>query len=179
MRKLIDSIAGEYERYRRLGEGALGQLEDAELCDAASEADNSAAVIVRHITGNLRSRFTDFLTSDGEKPWRDREGEFGPHAVTRAELMEAWAGGWAVLFSTLATLGDDDLDRTVTIRGQPLAVREALHRSLAHTSYHVGQIVYLAKWRRGKGWRSLSIPPGQSAAYNRNPGNEKAPPPGR
>ena len=114
-------------------------------------------------------RFTDFLTSDGEKPWRHREEEFAARTVTRAGLMEKWRQGWGVLFEALAGLTDDHLQQRVTIRGQSLAVHEALHRSLAHASYHVGQIVYLAKSQRGAEWRSLSIPLWGSTAYNQNP----------
>lgn len=175
MRATIESLKGEYERYRLLAEGAIGQLQDDELALAAADQDNSVAVITRHIAGNLASRFTDFTSSDGEKPWRDRESEFARRPVTRAGLMEGWAGAWRILYAALDSLTDGDLDRTVTIRSQPLTVREALHRSLAHTSYHVGQIVYLAKSRRGPSWRYLSIPPGRSADYNRSPVNEKAP----
>jgi hypothetical protein len=126
------------------------------------------------VSGNLKSRFTGFLTSDGEKPWRNREEEFSPRAVSRAELMEKWTDGWQVLLSALAELTDDDLTKTVLIRGQPLLVHEALHRSMAHASYHVGQIVYLAHAICGANWRYLSIPPGGSAAYNANPQYERA-----
>jgi uncharacterized protein YndB with AHSA1/START domain len=120
------------------------------------------------------SRFTGFLTSDGEKPWRKREEEFSPRAVSRAELMEKWTDGWQVLLGALADLTDGDLTKTVLIRGQPLLVHEALHRSMAHASYHVGQIVYVAHAICGANWRYLSIPPGGSAAYNANPQYEKA-----
>jgi uncharacterized damage-inducible protein DinB len=169
MRDIIDSFKAEYEKYKGIGEGALGQLEEAELSRTLAGQDNSAAAIVWHVCGNLASRFSDFLTSDGEKPWRDRESEFQKRTVTRAELMEKWESGWTVLLATLATLTDTDLGATVTIRGQPLSVRDALVRSLSHTASHIGQIVYLAKTIRGERWRWLSIPPGQSAAYNQNP----------
>jgi hypothetical protein len=174
MRTLIASVEGEYRRYKNLAEGAIGQVADAALGDAR-DSDNSIAAIVWHLSGNLRSRFTDFLTSDGEKPWRDRESEFLARRVTRVELLAKWEEGWRVLFAALAGLTDADLDRTVTIRSQPLTVTEALHRSLAHTSYHVGQIVYVAKALRGADWQSLSIPRGQSARYNQAPGSERAP----
>jgi hypothetical protein len=118
------------------------------------------------VAGNLRSRFTDFLTTDGEKPWRRREEEFDERRVARTELLAHWEEGWAPLLSTLKGLADEDLDRTVTVRTEPMRVHEALHRSLAHTSYHVGQIVYIAKAIRGDGWTSLSIPRGQSAAFD-------------
>ena len=172
MRDLVTSIEAEYRRYKALGEAAIAHLEDAELAVTDSSASNSIATIVWHLAGNLASRFTDFLTTDGEKPWRDRDAELAPRTVARAELMARWEQGWAALFDALAPLLDADLARVVTIREQPLRVHEALHRSLAHASYHVGQIVYIAKARRGDDWRYLSIPPGQSAAYNRAPSQE-------
>lgn len=172
MRELIDAIAGEYARYKALGEGALRQVEDTQLSMPGPESGNSLAVIVWHLAGNFSSRFTDFLTSDGEKPWRRREEEFATRVVSRTELMDRWNGGWAVLMATLASLRDQDLSRTVFIRQKPLSVREALLRSVTHASYHVGQMVYLAKMHRSTAWQYLSIPPGGSAAYNSNPTNE-------
>jgi uncharacterized damage-inducible protein DinB len=169
---LIGRLAAEFRRYKHLSEGALDQLTDAEL--AVREDDNSVATIVHHIAGNLTSRFTDFLTTDGEKPWRDREGEFAERHLGADDLREVWERGWGVLLHTLDGLTDADLDRTVTIRGVPLRVDEALLRALAHMSYHVGQIVFVAKRLRGADWRSLSIPPGGTAAYNRNPTRETA-----
>ena len=177
MRALVDSVEAEFRRYKKLAEGALAQLTDSELDATASAADNSVAVIVQHLSGNLRSRFTDFLSSDGEKPWRDREREFEARAAGRDELMAAWERGWAALAGALAELDDDRLGRAVAIRGQPLTVVEALHRALAHVAYHVGQIVFVAKGLRGADWRYLSIAPGRSAEYNRNPTRER--PPGR
>lgn len=173
MSSIVDSIRAEYLRYKALGEGALAQVGDAQLGVEAGPSSNSLARIVWHVSGNLASRFTDFLTSDGEKPWRNREEEFATREVTRAELMEKWERGWTVLLSALDSLSDADLTRTVTIRGQSLLVHEALHRSLAHTSYHVGQIVFVGKTFTGAEWKYLSIPPGKSAAYNSAPGNEK------
>jgi hypothetical protein len=126
-----------------------------------------------HLSGNLKSRFTDFLAADGEKPWRNREEEFSARTVTRAELLEKWNDGWDVLLATLRELSDEDLNRTITIRGQPLAVHEALNRSLAHASYHVGQMVYVAHVVCGADWRYLSIAPGGSAAYNADAKREK------
>ena len=174
-RDLVSSIEAEYKRYKSLGEMAFAQVEEGQLTQTFDASDNSIATIVWHVSGNLRSRFTDFLTADGEKPWRDRESEFDSRAVSRDELTAKWAEGWKALFDALAPLRDADLSRTVTIRGQPLKVYEALHRSLAHVSYHVGQIVYLAKSFRGDEWSSLSIPRGGSTAYNQNPTREKAP----
>jgi Protein of unknown function (DUF1572) len=164
-RDLIESITAEYRRYKQLGEGAFAQLAEPELSRTPSLDDNSIAVIVWHVAGNLKSRFTDFRTADGEKAWRNRDEEFAERPVTREQLLEKWESGWQVLFAALDALTDDDLHQTITIRRQPLAIHQALHRSLAHTSYHVGQIVYVAKGFRGAGWRSLSIPKGASAAY--------------
>jgi len=173
VRTVLSSIESEMRRYQRLGDGSLRQL-DAEALTRRPPGDgNSVAAIVWHIAGNLRSRFTDFLTTDGEKPWRDRESEFTVREVSAAEVRAKWEDGWGVLLRTLGTLSDADLGRTVVIRGQSLSVLEALHRSLAHASYHVGQIVFLARSLRGDRWEWLSIPPGKSDEYNRNPG-EKA-----
>jgi hypothetical protein len=174
MRHLVASIESEFHRYKGLADGALAQVTDEELAYTTSDAENSIAALCRHISGNLRSRFTDFLTTDGEKPWRKRDEEFAAHAVTRAEVVTHWAAGWTVLLDTLSALTDADLDKTVTIRQQPLRVYEALHRSLSHLSYHVGQIVFVAKQLRGDDWKSLSIPRGQSAQYNARPTLERA-----
>jgi hypothetical protein len=171
---LIQSIEAEYRRYKALAEAALEQVPEASLSQPGPAGGNSLAILCWHLAGNLRSRFTDLLTSDGEKPWRQREEEFAARAVSRAELQAEWEQGWGVLFATLAQLTDADLNQSIRIRGQGLLVHEALHRSLAHASYHVGQIVYLARAIRGQAWRYLSIPPGGSAAYNANPAFEKA-----
>src|SRR5213080_2455352 len=173
MASVIQSIAGEYRRYKALAEGALTQLSDGEICTPAPGAGNSIATICWHISGNLRSRFTDFLTSDGQKPGRNREEEFQARSVTKSELLAHWDQGWSPLLSALVALDDPDLGRTVTIRGQALGVDEALDRSLTHTSYHVGQVIYAARALRGSAWRFLSIPPGQSAAFNASPGLQK------
>lgn len=173
MTNLVDSIRSEYTRYKALAEAAIDQLTDDELSAAGPNNGNSIATICWHVSGNLKSRFTDFLTTDGEKPWRQREEEFKSRTVTRSELLSKWTEGWDVLLGTLSTLTDDQLKQTVTIRNQPLLMHEALHRSLAHTSYHVGQIVYAAKAIRGKDWKYLSIPPGKSDAYNQAPTRDK------
>jgi uncharacterized damage-inducible protein DinB len=175
VRDIVASIESEFERYRRMGEGAFGQVTDGELDRPAEGNGNSMATLVQHVSGNFRSRFTDFLTSDGEKPWRDRESEFMARARSRQELRAAWDEGWKILRSALAGLSDDDLGRPVVIRGEPLAVREALHRSLSHLSYHVGQMVMLGRAIQGDHWRFLTIAPGKSAQYNRAPFMEKAP----
>jgi hypothetical protein len=166
---ILSSITAEFRRYKALGDSALAQLEDAELALPGPNGGNSAAVLVWHIGGNLASRFTDFLTSDGEKLWRQRDEEFVQRAVTRHEVVEKWNAGWNALFNALDELTDDHLRTTVTIRGQSFEVHEALHRALAHISYHVGQLVYLAKSIRGDSWTCLSIPIGGSEAYNKNP----------
>ncbi len=170
---LIESIRAEYVRYMALAEGAIAQVTDAELVTAAAGGGNSIAVIVQHLAGNFRSRFTDFLTSDGEKPWRQREEEFAAREVSRDQLLAMWQEGWRVLFAALDGLDDGYLARQVTIRGQALSVHEALHRSLAHAAYHVGQIVLLAKSFRGADWKYLSIAPGDSAAYNAAPTRDR------
>jgi uncharacterized damage-inducible protein DinB len=162
MNETIASLRGEYKRYKALGEGALRQLEDRELFLTTHPGGNSVVSIVWHIAGNLASRFRDFLTTDGEKPGRDRESEFSARTVTRAQLMEKWESGWATLFATLDSLDDESLGLTVTIRNEPLSVRQALHRSLAHTSYHVGQIVFHARSLKGAAWKFLSIPPARA-----------------
>lgn len=164
---LIASITAEYKRYKALGDASLAQVtDDRQLFQAGPGGGNSIDVLVRHMSGNLRSRFTDFRTSDGEKPWRDRDQEFEPAAATRHELMDGWEEAWRVLFAELGALTDEDLAATVTVRRQPLRIDEALLRSLAHTAYHVGQLVYVAKALRGEDWQCLSIPRGASKAYN-------------
>jgi len=176
MRDITGSIEGEWRRYKVLGEGALRQVRDDQLCYSAGGDNNSIAVIVRHLAGNLKSRFTDFLTADGEKPWRDRDSEFQSlGTVSRAEVLKQWDEGWAVLFKAVEGLTDDDLSRLVTIRGEKFRVHEALLRLVAHTSYHVGQMVYIAKSLRGSAWEWLTIPPGKSQEYNQNPTHEKPP----
>lgn len=172
-RTVLALIEAEYRRYKLLGERAFSQL-DAEHLVAGSEHAISIATIVWHVAGNLESRFTDFLTTDGEKPWRDRESEFEPREVSPDEVAAKWDRGWGVLFETLSQLTDHDLTSEVTVRRVPHRVDEALLRSLAHAAYHVGQIVYLAKSFRGEDWEYLSIPPGQSEAYNENPTLEKS-----
>jgi uncharacterized damage-inducible protein DinB len=174
-RHLIDSIAAEYRRYKALGDSSLEQVPDDQLSQPGPGGGNSLAIICWHMAGNFQSRFTNFLTTDGEKPWRQREEEFARRTVSRQDLVEKWSEGWKVLFDALDDLNDDDLDKTVTIRGQQLAVHEALHRSLAHASYHVGQIVYIAHSIVGDAWKYLSIPPGGSQAYNADPARDRPP----
>ena len=173
MRDIIGSIEGEFRRYKVLGERAIEQLQDSELSAPGPGEGNSIAVIVWHLSGNLKSRFTDFLTSDGEKLWRKRDEEFRFRQVTRAELLQKWAEGWNTLFESLQSLSDDDLFKNVVIRGETFKAHEALHRLMAHAAYHAGQIVYLAKSFRGGDWKILTIPLGQSDAFNLNPKGQR------
>jgi hypothetical protein len=163
---LLDAIRG-FQNYKMLGDGAMAQVPSDADFDRTLDADsNSIAVIVQHIAGNLRSRYRDFLTTDGEKPDRDRDREFeqqGP--VTRDGVLQMWNEGWAVAMAALQALTPADLDRTITIRGEAFLVLEALNRSVTHTAYHVGQIVYLARHFASPHWRSLSIPKGKSAEF--------------
>jgi uncharacterized damage-inducible protein DinB len=163
MRPILSSIESEYRRYKLLAEAAVHQLDDKQLAENGDGAVNSITTLMWHLSENLKSRFSDFLTSDGEKPWRQRETEFQPRAVTKSALLAKWEDGWQVLFATLQNLSDADLARSVSIRGSSLSVPEALHRSLAHVAYHVGQVVFIAKTTRGSDWEYLSIPPGKSS----------------
>ena len=166
----VQLIIREFKRLQSLAERAMAQLSDEQFFLAPSPGDNSVAVIVKHVGGNLVSRWTDFLTSDGEKPGRDRDAEFRIAADdTRTQLLQVWTRGWTTLCAALEPLGDSDMARVVTIRGEPLTVLQAVNRQLTHYPYHVGQIVYLAKHHCGSEWRALSIPLGRSAAFNRNP----------
>jgi hypothetical protein len=163
----LDEARRALRGHKRLAEGAINQLGDDELFRQLDPESNSVAVLMKHIAGNMRSRLTDFLASDGEKPDRHRDQEFEITAeTTRAQLMEMWENGWRIAFDTLASLKADDLERTVTIRGEPHTVLQALHRAVAHYAYHVGQVVFLAKHFRGADWKSLSIPRGKSEEFN-------------
>jgi hypothetical protein len=156
-----------FRYYKRLAERAMEQVSDEQLFAAIDSEANSIAVIVKHMTGNMRSRFTDFLTTDGEKPWRDRDSEFVEPPATRKEVMAVWDDGWNRVFSAIEPLTDADLVRTVTIRGEAHSVMQAINRQLAHYPHHVGQIVFLAKHFAGDRWQSLSVPRNQSAEFNR------------
>lgn len=163
----LEEIRRQMRGYKRLAEGALRQLKDEELFIALDRDANSVAVLVRHIAGNQRSRFTDFLASDGEKPDRQRDREFEiVEGTTRAEVMRWWEDGWQRVFSAIEGLRPEDVSLTVTIRGEPHTVLQALNRALAHYAYHGGQIVFLAKHFRSNDWQSLSIPRGKSEEYN-------------
>lgn len=178
---MLEPIRIEYRRYRVLIEQALEQVADRDLdrLPAGDEVGNTIAVVVAHLTGNLKSRFTDFLTSDGEKTWRQRDREFESPNLDREALLQGWREAWRIVDAALAevkALGDGALTRTVVIRGVEHTVAEALLRSVAHTSYHAGQIALMARAFVGKDFRSLSIPKGRSADYTANPDREKGPP---
>ena len=150
---------------KRLGDGAIAQLTDEQLFVTLDPQSNSVAILVKHMAGNMLSRFRDFLTSDGEKPDRSRDQEFELDTATRVEVMRWWEQGWAQVFSTLDGLTPEDVTHTVTIRGEPHTVLQAINRQIAHYAYHIGQIVLLAKHLRGGEWSTLSIPRGQSEKY--------------
>jgi hypothetical protein len=164
----LADMRARFASLRSTAEGALDQTSDDDFFRSLGGAeDNSIAIVVKHMAGNLRSRFTDFLTSDGEKPDRDRDGEFEVRqGDTREQIMEQWNMGWVTLLGVLETLHPADLDRTVTIRGESHPVVGALDRQLSHHAYHVGQIVLLAKHYAGSAWKTLSIPRGKSAEVN-------------
>lgn len=155
-----------FRYYKKLGERAIAQCPDEALFTTPDAESNSIAIIVKHMAGNMRSRWTDFLATDGEKPDRKRDTEFEDAPRTRAELMEMWERGWKHVFDALEPLNDTDLTRTVTIRMEPHAVMQAINRQVAHYSYHVGQIVYLAKHFGGEKWQSLTVPKKKSAEFN-------------
>lgn len=163
---LSDSLRS-FRNYKKLAERAIEQVSDEEFFATIDEEANSIAVVVKHIAGNLRSRWTDFLTTDGEKDFRDRDTEFEITLDTRESLMEFWETSWQTLFDAIEPLATDDFSRTVTIRGQPHTVVEAINRQLTHYAYHIGQIVFLAKHFRSTEWKTLSVPKNRSADFNR------------
>lgn len=152
-------------KYKELADRAIAQVTDEQLFSSLDGHNNSIAIIMKHLAGNMRSRWTDFLTSDGEKPDRDRDGEFERREETTDELEERWNAGWELTTAAIAELGWRDLEKTVTIRGEPHNVIAAINRQLTHYAYHVGQIVLLARQFAGDDWQWLSIPPGKSAEY--------------
>jgi Protein of unknown function (DUF1572) len=174
----LEEARRQFRGYKRLGEGALTQLNDEEFFVTLDSESNSVAIIVKHMAGNMRSRFTDFLTTDGEKPDRYRDQEFELSSeTTRAEVTRWWESGWSCVFSAIDALKPEDVQHAVTIGGEPHTVLQAINRQLAHYAYHVGQIVFLAKHLRSKDWKSLSIPRGQSEEFNRKPLAERKPGP--
>ncbi len=162
----LKDVIRQYRMYKGYVDKALPRVSDADLHKELDANSNSIAIIMKHVAGNLRSRFRDFLTADGEKPDRNRDTEFEmPDRASREEIVRWWEEAWSILFGSLEALTPDDLGRHITIRGEQYLVIEALNRSIAHTASHVGQIVYLARHFAGGSWTSLTIPKGQSAAF--------------
>ncbi|WP_370090434.1 DUF1572 family protein [Ekhidna sp.] len=164
---MIENLVSLLSYYKSLGERTFDALSDEELHLIPADGSNSIPTMVKHLWGNMLSRWTNFLTEDGEKDWRDREGEFETTIKTREEMMEKWEEGWKCFLNAINSLKEDDLQRIVYIRNEGHTVIDAIHRQLAHYSYHIGQIVYLAKMIKGEEWKSLSIPKGGSEEYNK------------
>jgi len=161
----LENARFEFNRNKVLAEKAITQLSDEAFEKIPGEESNSVKIIVQHVAGNLLSRWTDFLTADGEKPWRNRDAEFEQQSISRKELMQKWEQGWTVLFDAIDHLQADDVLKNITIRGEKMTVTQAILRQISHYSYHVGQIVFLAKMLAGKDWKTLSIPKGKSASF--------------
>jgi hypothetical protein len=166
MKNYLESVIKQFEYYRSLGEKTMAQLPDEALFRQFNPESNSIATIVKHLAGNMLSRWTDFLTTDGEKETRNREAEFDNDLATRDEVLEQWNKGWQCLFDALNNLQPEDLERIVYIRNQGHTVMEAINRQLAHYPYHIGQIVFIGKLILDDQWQSLSIPRGKSSEYN-------------
>ncbi|MFZ5998939.1 MAG: DUF1572 family protein [Bacteroidota bacterium] len=162
----LESSIKLFRYYKKLGEGAMAQLNDAEVLQQPNDASNSIALVVHHLSGNMLSRWTDFLTSDGEKPWRNRDAEFDQTYADKKSMMDAWEKGWKCLLDTLESLKPADMEKIVYIRNEGQSVTEAIQRQLAHYAMHVGQIIYQAKVLKGNDFKSLSIPKGASQGYN-------------
>lgn len=163
----VEDAIAVFRHYKQLAERAMAQVTDEQLTEVLDGEMNSIAVTVKHMTGNMRSRWTEFLTSDGEKPDRNRDSEFEDPPLTREALLALWEQGWQYVLMALEPLSDGDLSRTVTIRGEAHSVMQAINRQVAHYSYHCGQIVLLAKHFKQDGWQSLSVPRRQSQEFNR------------
>lgn len=162
----LESIRKQFEYYKMLGENTFAQLEEKDLFWQYNSESNSISIIVKHLSGNMLSRWTDFLTSDGEKDWRNREDEFAGDIKSTKELIEKWNKGWDCVFEALDSITEENFDTTVYIRNMGHTVPEAINRQFAHYSYHIGQIVYIGRMIKGNQWKSLSIPKGGSEAYN-------------
>lgn len=154
----LESALSRFKEYKTLGDKTFDQLTEEDFFFQPNDSSNSIAIIIQHVHGNMLSRWTNFLEEDGEKTWRQRDEEFEVHKVSKEYLIQIWEEGWTVLFNTLHSLKTEDLTRQVTIRQQPLTVIDAINRQLAHYSMHVGQIVFIGKWRKGAQWTTLSIP---------------------
>ncbi len=177
----LEESRRQFRGHKRMGEAAMAQLTDEDFLVILDPESNSVAIIVKHLAGNMRSRFTDFLTSDGEKPdrFRDREFEITP-ATTRADVMKWWEEGWSIVFAAIDALKPEDVMRTVTIRSEPHTVLQAINRQIAHYAQHIGQIVLLAKHLRSSEWKTLSVPRGKSEEFKTAPPkSDKGLPPGK
>jgi hypothetical protein len=164
----LEEARRQFRGHKRMGEGAMAQLRDEEFFVTLDPEANSVAILVKHLAGNMRSRFSDFLTSDGEKPDRFRDQEFELNsATTRADVMNWWEEGWSRVFAAIDGLKPEDVTRTVTIRGEPHTVLQAINRQIAHYAQHIGQMVFLAKHLRSSDWKTLSIPRGRSEDYKK------------
>ena len=166
----LETVIKRLKYYKQLADKTFEQLSDSELHYATNEASNSIAVIVQHMSGNMLSRWTDFLNSDGEKEWRNRDDEFDVHSYSKKQIIDLWEKGWTCMLGTLTSLKEDDLLKTVYIRKDPLLVVDAINRQLAHYPYHIGQIIYAGKLIRNEQWKNLSIPKGKSEEYNKSDG---------
>jgi hypothetical protein len=162
----VKDIARIFRTYKDLGDKSFAQLEEKDLVWKVEPESNSIANVVMHVSGNFLSRWTDFLTTDGEKPWRNRDTEFEDAALGKEGILRRWDEGWKCLFDALAKIRPEDLEKTIMIRGEPHTLVQALDRSVTHCAYHVGQIVFIAKAARSTAWKSLSIPRGQSGHFN-------------
>ncbi len=162
----IESALGILKQYKTLADKGMVQISDEEFFRPPEPDSNSIAIIVKHVNGNLLSRWTDFLTTDGEKEWRDRDGEFEMDRMERIQLMQMWEKSWQCLFSSLESLTAHDLEKIITIRSEPHSVLEAINRTMAHVSYHVGQIVFLAKMFKSGQWQTLTIAKRKSKEFN-------------
>lgn len=163
----LDDSAGMFRYYKKLADGAIAQVSDEQLYQLLDKDGNSIAIVMKHMAGNMKSRWTDLLTSDGEKTTRNRDAEFIEPPENRTELLEMWEQGWSCLFHALEELTESDLTRKITIRGEAHSVMQAINRQIAHYSYHCGQIVLLAKHFQHRQWKSLSVPKGRSEEFNR------------
>jgi hypothetical protein len=164
----LDSVIKRFKEYKVLGEKTFDQLNDEEMHFQPNQDSNSIAIIIQHMHGNMLSRWTNFLTEDGEKEWRNRDDEFEEHQISKQQLLNNWNEGWKVVLDTLESLTENDLSKIITIRSQPLNVVDAINRQLAHYGYHVGQIVYLGRWIKQGEWKSLSIPKNKSQEFNQH-----------
>lgn len=165
--EFVNSAVASFRANKGWADKAIAQLPDDALHVALDGNTNSIAVIMKHVSGNLKSRWTDFLTTDGEKPWRNRDDEFVDSFATRQEVLNHWEEGWTSLFDALGSLEPEDLSKSVTIRGQAHTVPLAIHRSLAHCAYHIGQIIMVARVLAGDKWETITIPRGESASFNK------------